>query len=326
MIKLPNIDGKIWNIEYQLINMIHEMDSTGQIIISLNKEGPCAHTLGLYSLLDSLCNQRKYDKHKIKIFTHNQLEQHSEYQIIKCAPLYVDSIQNFMSNNQFPNKLFGKDFKHFALFIGRSNWIRLWMSAQLRYHYKDKLIQTFHYDSSLDFHIDHLGFDQLCRYKTHPDQLDGVLDLIQASPITINDLVSEYPIITPEHYSIAKVYHKFFVEVVCETYFTGNSFYPTEKIWRPIAMKTPFIIQGPKNYYKNLQHVGFRTFDRWWDEGFTEDEYSYQPNEIFKILKNLSQLSVEELEGLYIDMKDTLEHNYQVLMSLKNKDFARLFK
>ena len=326
MINIPNIDGKIWNIEQHIIDIIDCVINQRPLTINLNNEGPDARELGLYSLLDNICDQFNYPKNNVTITTCNQLESHTEYRIDKLPPFhFVRSAQQFSVASQLPAKTFGDDFKHFGLFVGRSNWLRLWLGSYLHKHYLDKTALTFHYDSTADFHQDHLGLDDLVKFNIN---LVGDLDLLQLitkCPI-IDQAVDSYPILTPAHFNISKIYHTFFLEVVCETYSKGNSFFPTEKIWRPIINRTPFIVQGPKNYIKNIQRLGFRTFSNWFDESHSQDEYNYQPIGICATLDRLATYSTSELEGIYIDMADTLEHNYQVIMSLNNATITKVFK
>lgn len=324
LVTLPNIDGKIWHVEQKIIDIINAYDLNGCVTISLNSEGPCAQSLGLYELLDHLCSTRNYTKSNITILTNNVIEAHSDYKIKKSGPLYLDSVKQFVQTHRFPEKNF-VDIKHFGIFVGRSNWLRLWIASNILENYADKSILTFHYNSKLDFHQDHLGLDDLINFRVPLDDVNNALKLINQCPILLDSEIPEYPIITPAHYNIAKVYDKFFAEVVCETYCRGTTFYPTEKLWRPIAMKTPFIIQGPQNFYHNLHKMGFKTFSNWWDEGFTNDDYVHQPKEIFKVLKYLSSLNITELEGLYIDMEQTLNHNYKLLLELTPNNFVKAF-
>jgi hypothetical protein len=325
MIIIPNIDGKIWNIEQHTIDIVDCIINHRQIQITLNGEGPDARELGLYSLLDNICNRYSYSKNSITIITCNQLESHSEYCIRIQPPLYIASAQKFASQTQLPEKTFGNEFKHFGLFVGRSNWLRLWLASYLHKNYVDKTALTFHYDSTLDFHQDHLGLDDLVRFNTAQIKDLDPMQLIAKCPI-VDQTVESYPILTPAHFNISKIYHTFFLEVVCETYCRGNSFYPTEKTWRPIINRTPFIIQGPRNFTKNLQRLGFKTFSNWFDESHGQDEYSYQPTGICATLDRLATFSISELEGMYIDMSDTLNHNYQVMMSLTDANVTKIFK
>jgi len=321
---VPNIDGKIWDVEYKIIDIIRHYDLNNSVTISLNNEGPCATSLGLYDLLDNLCSTKKYKKSNITIVTNNVIEQHPEYQIKKNGPLYLDSVKNFLENFEKKDKNFDH-IKHFGIFIGRSNWIRMWIAARMFNKHTDTSLMTFHYDSTSTFHRDHLGLDDLIKFNAPKDDVTNAISLLKKSPILLQDKLPEYPIITPSHFEISKIYDKFFAEVVCETYCQGTTFYPTEKLWRPIAMKTPFIVQGPKNYYNNLHKMGFKTFSNWWDEGFTDDPYEYQPYEIFKVIDYISSLTCQELEGLYIDMQSTLDHNYNLLLQLTSADFVRKF-
>lgn len=324
LVTLPNTDGKIWHAEQKIIDIINAYDSNGCVTISLNSEGPCAQSLGLYELLDNLCSSRNYTKSNITILTNNVIESHSDYKIKKRGTQFLDSVKQFVQTHQFPEKSFD-DIKHFGIFVGRSNWLRLWIASNILENYADKSILTFHYDSKLDFHQVHLGLDDLINFQVSSDDVNNAVKLINQCPIVLDSEITKYPIITPAHCNIAKAYDKFFAEVVCETYCQGTTFFPTEKTWRPIAMKTPFIIQGPQNFYHNLHKMGFKTFSNWWDEGFTNDAYAHQPKEIFKVLKYLSSLKITELEGLYIDMEQTLNHNYKLLLELTANDFVKAF-
>ena len=327
MITLPNIDSKIWNLEDKVLEIFQAMQTNQQVKICLNQEGPCAESLGLYSLLDKLCARLDFAKHNISILTCNQLESHGEYTINKTPPLYVAETQTFIKNNQhlLHEKTFNDQFNSFGLFIGRSNFLRLWLGAEVFDNYRDQSLITFHYDKAVDFHREHLGFDQLMTRAPSIDLIQKTTNLIKQAPLKLDDQIEQYPLLSPAHLGIFKLYHKFFVEIVCETYFTGNTFYPTEKIWRPIVLKTPFIIQGPVDYYKNLKKIGFKTFNSYWDEGFSEDPYDYQPVEILQVLDKLGRMTTKELQSMYHDMAPIIEHNYNTFMNLKKNDFRKIF-
>jgi hypothetical protein len=327
MISIPNIDSKIWNIENKTSDIISAMLQGGSVDIDLNAEGPDAGTLGLYELLDKLCDRYKFPAEKITIHTCNQLEAHDSYKIKIYPPLYILETQKFIQENHahFLPKKFDDNFKTFGLFIGRSNHIRLKLAAVLFDKYESQTALTFHYNRHDDYHRDHLGFDDLLKFSHTNQQLDQAVKLVKASPVTLQDTEELYPMLSPAHLNISKLYHKFFVEIVCETYFTGTSFYPTEKIWRPLALKTPFIIQGPRNYYNNLRKMGFKTFHHWWDEGWNEDPWDGQSDAILDIISQIAKLSVPELENLHLDMQSVLQHNYDLFMTLNPKIFCEVF-
>lgn len=327
MISLPNIDGLIWDLEYRTADIIKSLIENGSANVALNQEGPCADAIGLYRLLDYITGMLGVDKNKVAIHTCNQLETHNEYTIVKYPPLYVEETGIFYNNNKdnFHSKTFNSTFKTFGLFIGRSNWIRLRLASELYNNYCNNTIMTFHYNRDVDFHRPHCGVDELMNQNVELTVLDQVSKLLQASPITVDSIIEEYPMLSPAHLNIAKVYHNFFCEIVCETYFSGTSFYPTEKIWRPIMLKTPFIVHGPKNYLTNLKRLGFKTFEQWWPEGYSEDPPEYQIIEILKIIEDLSAKSTTELETMYQEMQPILEHNLNILLTLTPDSFKEVF-
>jgi hypothetical protein len=325
-IVLPNTDGKIWEIEHKVVDIISILSKHGNCIVDLNNEGPCADSLQLYNLLDYICDRFSINKSCIEIVTCNQIESHSEYKITIRPPLYVNETQEFYryNHNSFFNKSF-ENIKPIGMFIGRSNFLRLQLASDIYYRYQNQVEMTFHYDRALDFHRPHCGIEDLINQGCGKNQILDSLVFLHQCPKKFPEEKISYPILTPSHLDICKYYHGFFCEIVCETYFSGNSFYPTEKIWRPLLMKTPFIVQGPKYFLDNLKKLGFKTFDQWWDEGHQHDSYDYQPNAIMRVVENILSLSNEELQQMYTEMLPVLQHNHDRFMDLQNAEFPKVF-
>lgn len=327
MINIPHIDLKIWNPEQRAIEIIKELQTNGHAVIEIDREGSDCETLGLYQLLDNICGTFGFDPGTITIHTCNQLEQHPHYQIVRHAPLYIPSGQQFARQNTIPQKNWD-NLKHFGLFVGRSSWQRLWMASHVWNNYRAQAEITFHYDSGVDYHRTHLSFDELAHQIGLAPAVAQTTDFMTQLPIKNND-VDSYPILTPAHFAISKLYPNFFAEIVCETFLTGHSFYPTEKTWRPLICCTPFLMLGPRNFLANLQRVGFRTFGQWWDESYDQDadldNGRVAIKSIQKIMHRLSKMSVNELEAMYIDMSDTLQYNREHFMQLRTQDFQKIW-
>jgi len=325
MIIVPNIDSKIWDPESMILDIVGEISQGHPVEISLNAEGPCAESLGLYRILDDICERFSYPREKITILTCNQVEYHPEYRIEIEPPLYIDATQEFAPTVQdYSSKSLQQDFRHFGIFIGRSNWIRLWLASVMREKYNHKTAMTYHWKLSDEFHSAHIGLDDMLRWNAGPADVARASEFLAQCPMGLTEQTS-YPILSPEHLNICKIYHGFFLEVVCETYYSGRSFYPTEKIWRPLLMKTPFVVHGPVDYLRNLRQLGFRTFDAWWDEGYDDYGHGTRVEKILDLLDHLQAMSPEDLRSMYQNMLPTLEHNHQVFMSLRESDFAKAF-
>ena len=83
MITIWTSHNHIWNSESVAIDIIKEYQTTGQVVISMNNEGPCCDAVGLYKMLDKICLTFDINKSDIKIITGNYEEQHPDYQIEK---------------------------------------------------------------------------------------------------------------------------------------------------------------------------------------------------------------------------------------------------
>ena len=56
--------------------------------------------------------------------------------------------------------------------------------------------------------------------------------------------------------------------------------------------------------------MGFKTFSRWWDEGYDEDDPGTSWIAISKLIDQLAMKSQQELSKMLVEMKDVLEHNH----------------
>jgi hypothetical protein len=102
-----------------------------------------------------------------------------------------------------------------------------------------------------------------------------------------------------------------FLHVVTETMFWDNRTHLTEKIFKPIVAKQPFVLVGCATNLEYLKSYGFKTFDRWWDEsydGITDPIKRIEA--VSKIVKYICSKSLSELEDMLSEMRETLDYNY----------------
>lgn len=320
MVIVKTSDGTIWEQSNTIINIINEILTTGQAIVDSNFDGPCAEHAGIYNMFDSICSTLDIPKSKITFITTNQLEQHNDYNIVIRSPwTYIKPALDVSFHNT--TKQFSSDFKRFGCFIGHGNSERTWLMSQMYKNHKDSSLLTYHYTHNHGYFNYFIGLDQY--YHEKSSEFSDVVNLLDNSPITLDE-INELPIVLPTTYNISKIYHKFFVEIVCLTYFSGNTFYVDEKIWRPIINKTPFIVQGPKNFIENFKLLGFKTFDRWWSEGHNQDIAHSQKYSIIDIVKYLETLSDNQIINMYNEMQEVLDYNYNHLMNISDGDFKRV--
>jgi hypothetical protein len=324
-IVISNGDSQIWHKEQVIVGLVKLILDKKPFTVNLNSEGPCATSLGLYNLLDMLCDQFSFNPTNITIVTCNQLEAHHSYRIIKHPPFKgVASLKmEFFKKSQY--KTVSEKTKHFGNFVSRGNRMRLTIASLLYYKHRNKTLQSYHTDVTNPYFDHHVGLEDSWFNGYDAEMVKRSFDFLNVVPIKV-DPVNSYPIFHgPTAFNILNFYQDFFVDIVNHPYFSGNTFYVDEKIWRPIITKTPFIVQGPRNFLSNLKRLGFKTFDCWWDEGYSEDPSDYQVKLILEVIDQISAKSCSELAIMYEEMKPVLDHNYNCFMSLKESDF-RVFK
>lgn len=121
----------------------------------------------------------------------------------------------------------------------------------------------------------------------------------------------------------AVLFDNSYFSVVAETYFFNNTHlnelntvFLTEKTYNAIMMKHPFLIMGMTNSLDHLRHNGYRTFHPYIDESY-DDMVDVETRLLMIVdeIKRLSSLTAEQLTEWQENIKEIVEHNYQVLMS-----------
>lgn len=129
------------------------------------------------------------------------------------------------------------------------------------------------------------------------------------------NLVADHDNITGEHsshfgFKELAFWQRSLFHIVSETVFYEEKLHLTEKIFKPIVAKRPFILVGA---YKNLEYLksyGFKTFDRWIDESYdSEKDPDKRIQMIVKEIGKISKLNSNDLHDLKNDMQEILDFN-----------------
>lgn len=103
-----------------------------------------------------------------------------------------------------------------------------------------------------------------------------------------------------------------FFHVVTETVYFLPKLHLTEKIFKPIVAKRPFILVAAPGNLAYLKSYGFKTFDRWIDESYDQETDNYLRIEMITAeIKKLCELSPEALQQMYQEMQAVLEYNFK---------------
>lgn len=295
------------------------------IIIDLMMEAPAIACCELQLLFDFL-ETRGLDLSKVKIHTGNMVELSDQVQVVHRPDFMCELGQYQEVARKF--KFNAKNILcHFGHLVSRCNLPRLLIASFLFDQYPQQVFQTFHWRPNNDYHRMHLCFEELIYlFGANSDEARQAWKLIQNAPL-LKEPEQSYPIISftqPEIIRACQWYESFFVDIVCETIHNDRNFFLTEKFWRSIITRTPFILHGPQWMLENVRALGFLTFSQWWSEGYSQDPGLHRVTEIKKIIAYLAGFSKNEIIEIYQDMEAVLEHNYQRFLTLDFQDLTQV--
>ncbi len=335
-------DNKFWRKDLLTIHLYRCLIEGATTTLDVTPEGSSCHASGLYRYLDAFCDETGYQKSNITINTGNMIEAHPDYKIKRDARAWfeIPVMQQWSQEN--PVNTGVTPTLHFGHFIGKSNWNRLWIGSVLHSKYYDKLFQTYntgigtHYLTKNDGLCDFVGLEDLV--KNECDQIDLAVAFLKSCPKFIPEDVEViknmstyikqddcYPIQLPANLNILKYYNNIFVDIIHETFVRDEVCFATEKTWRTILARRPFITMGGRHHLANLRKLGFQTFNHLWDEGYDDYGMQWRVHEILKLVDTISQWPVEKLQQILQDMQPILEHNYRTFMSLSYAKIQKVF-
>ena len=100
--------------------------------------------------------------------------------------------------------------------------------------------------------------------------------------------------------------------VVTETLARGRRWHLTEKTFKPICLRMPFVLVGTCGSLEYLRSYGFQTFDSLWDESYDQElDDDIRLEKIAQLLKSLDVMSVGEKRSLFKAAQPIVQHNYE---------------
>jgi hypothetical protein len=303
-------DGQIWNSQAALLELVQSALTGNTVTVDLLHEGPDCEDIGLDRMLDGIVAQFDLDPDQFVIQTSNQVPS-SRYREQRQPFIELTTAQSRILKKQWPIWQY-----RFGMFVGRSNWQRLGIASYLHSHHQSQTLMTFHYDHKSDFHSSNFGLEQLV--TRHWSDWSDIYRFVQHLPIT--DETHEYPITWNNRaFDLEPKYQNIFCDIVCETFWSRRSFFVTEKTFRAIANRRPFLVQSSKYFLKNLQRLGFKTFDHWWDEQYDQDPADARYETFKQAIDWIASQDNATLYSWYQEMQPILDHNCQVLANLTNQ-------
>lgn len=117
------------------------------------------------------------------------------------------------------------------------------------------------------------------------------------------------------------------LDIVAETVFDYPYPYVSEKTFRPISCKRPFIIMGPPNTLNFLHCLGFKTFSHIIDESY---DSIIDPEQrlvaIINEIKNFVNQPISSIIDIVKQCEPILNYNFENLLNFEDAELTKIKK
>lgn len=101
------------------------------------------------------------------------------------------------------------------------------------------------------------------------------------------------------------------INVVTETVFYHKKLHLTEKVFKPIVARRPFMLVGAPGNLAYLRSYGFKTFSRWIDESYDDElDNDKRLQMVVNELVKLSKLDYNSQLQMLQEMQEVLDYNF----------------
>jgi len=312
-----NVAGDHWFNKLKFVQSLEATDPTQTLVLDVNSEAPCLKSLGVRAVLDAWLHKHNKSPETVVITKWRNTAELVPYQRLSST-----TSQFFKySKNYWPDShpLESADAKLFGLFLGRRTIARNVILYLVANNYSDHFLLSLMKNKNPNkwpsTNEDTVNLEVLDQWATPIEQLE-IKDWIETSAISSLDGLSQQDQYTVVEQSAAECnrsllchYHKFHIEIVCETYTIGDTFFPTEKTVRPISSAKPMLVYGPRYFLQRLQELGFKTYSTCWNEDYDTLQGPERWQAIQMIIDNLIRLSKSEVCDLLADAKQIAVNN-----------------
>lgn len=314
------IVGEIWHNRNDIENQLASLPLGQDIVLDVNSEGPALAPFGVFEMLEKYPHNYSFTKWS------NPIEP-SPYPRIECSETshffrlswryWQDDVENTLAPHTF------------GLFVGRNsiarNYIIYDVAHTCRKHFLlSKMVMQVRDIWGEKFSPGSVIIDSLDKWAS-VEEHKTIKDWWGNSPISSIDSVnvSDYykePEISSAacNTSLLSYYNQFNIELICETYTYGSTFFPTEKTVRPLIGNKPFLVYGPKNYLKNMRNLGFKTFGKFWDESYDSLEGSARWNAMRPVINTICSWDNATRQSVMEQCKSITQHNKKRVRELIN--------
>ena len=268
--------GDCWNNPTQFQQQLNQHPPKESLVLDLRGEGPSLSALGITKAINAWLMARKQTPDTVQLIGWSNPVEFVPYQRVKCSKIshFFFMVQDYWQHTEPTLEQQLEYQQPFGLFVGRLSLSR---AAILYQAHNSSLfssmmnhIQPFPWKREIgDVHdLENISdwlslYDQARMFAWYDQRIVASVD-----NKSVRDQFATPASSAETNTSLLQHYHNFAVEIVCETYTLGDTFFPTEKTMRPIMAAKPVLVYAPRYYLARLRSMGFRTYHSIWDESY----------------------------------------------------------
>jgi len=280
---------------HELLKQTHD-----QVIIDMGSEGSSMTALGIADMID-----RYYRPDQVLVQRWPNAVDPVEYH--RCQRHFYSHFF-WMADRYWHHKPLPCTHEHkFGLFLGRPTLPRMRVLHDMLAYHTDHTLFSMMAAGSLPVTVG-VDLERIEEWSQGSDYEQWMQDpgIASLDGYRVRD---QY---LPEHntnLSLLGHYHRFDIEIVCETYCRGPCFFPTEKTVRPLLFEKSMLVYGPRYFLHNLRSQGFRTWNQIWDESYDELEGLPRWRAMHEQIDILA--ACRDFPQLLAEIQDIQAHNQQ---------------
>lgn len=163
-------------------------------------------------------------------------------------------------------------------------------------------------DNTLPKNID---FKELEYYGITPEDVDRFCNKL---PLKLDGETNIVDMCEDRDFATRPYYQNSLISIITETNFSLPEVTLTEKSFKPIKEKHPFIIVGVPGVIKAMQNLGYKTFSEFWPEDYDViQDYRVRMKRILNICDEIGKWTTDQQLEFKRKVKPILEHNWEIL-------------
>lgn len=318
--------GDCWNNPSEFRQQLDQHPVGEILMLDLRSEGPCLATPGVTTIIDRWLTDRQQLPDTVHLYRWSNPVQFVPYQRVKCSQVshFIFMVQDYWQRTELMLAQQLQYQRLFGLFVGRLTIARAVILYEMYgpdlYASLMNHVQPFPWKQE----IDNAHYLENLADWIKPNQQTRMFDWYNQRIVSsvdkksVRDQFVSLAALAECSASLLQHYHNFAVEIVCETYTLGNTFFPTEKTMRPIMAGKPVLIYAPRYFLARLRSMGFRTYHSIWDESYDLHEGPNRWRLMQQSMKALLCRSRAERHHMLSLAHDIAQHNRQRLAHISN--------